>query len=87
MSRKFNEIKSSPNSQIQYAISTAIAEKTLLSIKNTISRGETILPWRTESPMGYKGAPELQTPRKHEKITLNWVLHVMTKDRCLNRVQ
>ena len=36
MSRKFNEIKSSLKSQIQDAITTAIAEKVLPSIQNTL---------------------------------------------------
>ena len=36
VTRKLNDIKSSLNSQIQNAISTAIAEKVLPSIQNTL---------------------------------------------------
>ena len=56
MSRKLNEIKTSLNSQIQDAITTAIS--TLLpSIQNTLNmQGELIPPLWTESPTGYTWA-------------------------------
>ena len=58
-SLKLIEIKSSLNSQTQDAISTAIAEKALPSIQNTISmQGDSISSWKTKGPVGYKGAPE-----------------------------
>ena len=56
LSRKLNEIKSSLNSQIQDAITTAMAEKVLPSTQNTLdTQGRanfTVVPRATREPKG-----------------------------------
>ena len=88
MSRKLNEIKSSLNSQIQDAFTTAIAEEVLPSIQNTLdTQGELSSPWWTEGPLGYNGTPKLKIPRKRGKIAPKRVLRRKIVDECLERVQ
>ena len=58
MSRKLNEIKSSLNYQIQDAISTAIAEKILSSIQNTLSmQGKNNFSVRDRKSSGLQMSP------------------------------
>ena len=54
MSRRLNEVKTGLNSQIQDAITPAIASTVLPSIQKSLeSREELILPWWTEGPQGH----------------------------------
>ena len=67
MSRKHNEIKSSFNSQIRDAISTAIAEKVFPSIQNTLG-----LEGRASYTMVDRGSNELQdSPRAANSTMAN----------------
>ena len=65
MSRKLNEVKSSLNAQIQDAISTAISEKMLPSIQNTISmQGRTNFTVSDRKSSGLQRSPGAVNPHK-----------------------
>ena len=88
VTRKFNDIRSSLNLQIQEAIITAITEKVLPSIQNTLNtQGRGFSPSWTECPVCYNGDPKFKLPGKHGKIVPKRVLHGKIVDECLASVQ
>ena len=81
MSRKQNEIKFSLDSQIQDAVTTAIVEKVLASIQNTLGeqgRGDFNIEDRV-----FSGLQRSELG----KITPKQVPLVKIKDKCLDRFQ
>ena len=77
--------------QIQDAISTAIAEKVLPSIQNTISmQGRSTFTVEDQKSSGLQRSPGAVNPQKTweniSKIS-HWVLHVTIRERFLERVQ
>ena len=63
MLRRLNEIKTSLNSQIQDAITTAIASSVLPSIQNTLEmHGRATFQWWTEGLPGHKPAQRRPIP-------------------------
>ena len=84
VTRKFNDIRSSLHLQIQEAINTAITEKVLPSIENSlVAHGRANFTMEDHRSSGLQRNSEVLTLRKRREIALKWDFHVLTKEKRL----